>query len=881
MSNSSGGTFISSKNAEPLIDGKNYTLTAMVKAENVTSGEASIKFEIYDANGAHLGDEYASKKVTGTTDYKRLAVEMNADEIKTKYPGDAKFKAVLRSNNGDGYIYFDSIRLEDRGISNTFTYDTKGNYVTSSTDAEGAVTSYTLDSEGKGRVKEIHFPANGSVAKFDYDDLGRVFATEDSSGLRTEIKYDLVGNPTNVEYKDASTGAILSSTSQEYNEFGEITKSTDQLGKITTYDYDEVGNVENIVYPNGKVTNYTYTRLDQLDTVSYATDTTNWKFLYDFNGNMTKSTKKDGTTAIADWDYAYDPKLNQVTNITYPSVNGTRNTLGLEYNPSGMLTSFTSSLDKDANNNSLSVLYDYYPFGNPANTTGSNGQTSNISYDESNRVSKVTTKVGTTSYHTHYEYTDSGLLKKLWQEKADGSFLRSESYSYDGNGNITRIDYHDKTFTRYEYDSSNRLTSEIYYNSDASVRTYTSYTYDAFGNRKTKTDYGVTTNYTYDDANQMLTDDGVTNTYDDNGNTLTNASHSYEYNAADQLKTIKNSSGVSVGNYEYDYEGLRTKKTLSDGSVEHYYYVAGRLTHITDDTNKLKYSFTRNASGMLLSFNDHTGTTAKTYFYVLNHRGDVVGLLDESGNSAAEYKYDAFGNITSSTGTATLGNGKFLKDEQPFRYTSYFYDKESNLYYLKARYYDSSIGRFLSRDPFQNKNLYYYAENNPLKFIDPNGEIAIPLAVPLVKFIGDAVVVGITGYIAFNSDLDSDYQSANIYPSYYYECLNPTIPDPNVNLSKKSVDINKHPWNELPTSGDHPYDPPVNKGGNPVYEKGRDGLIDKDGNEWVWDETGAKVGNPHWDVQHKNGKHTNVNPKSNNPGKVNHGSDNFKNKRSK
>jgi hypothetical protein len=89
---------------------------------------------------------------------------------------------------------------------------------------------------------------------------------------------------------------------------------------------------------------------------------------------------------------------------------------------------------------------------------------------------------------------------------------------------------------------------------------------------------------------------------------------------------------------------------------------------------------------------------------------------------------------------------------------------------------------------------------------------------------------------------------------------------------------NKYPWNELPTTGEHPFEPPVDKAGNPVLKKGPNGgAMDKYGNEWTIDKQGAKVGNPHWDVNHKDGSHTNVNPESGeNAGEVNHGKDNFK-----
>jgi YD repeat-containing protein len=70
-----------------------------------------------------------------------------------------------------------------------------------------------------------------------------------------------------------------------------------------------------------------------------------------------------------------------------------------------------------------------------------------------------------------------------------------------------------------------------------------------------------------------------------------------------------------------------------------------------DGANNLRYSFTRNASGQLLTMTDHTGSSPVNYFYVLNDHGDVLGLRDNNGTMVVSYSYDAFGNPTTTTGT--------------------------------------------------------------------------------------------------------------------------------------------------------------------------------------------------------------------------------------
>ena len=110
---------------------------------------------------------------------------------------------------------------------------------------------------------------------------------------------------------------------------------------------------------------------------------------------------------------------------------------------------------------------------------------------------------------------------------------------------------------------------------------------------------------------------------------------------------------------------------------------------------------------------------AMSYYYLYNAHGDVTSLIDTIGNVAVSYDYDAFGNILSQIGTA----------DNHITYAGYQYDKESGLYYLNARYYDSVTARFISEDdPKYSKandplslNLYTYCSNNPITYTDPSG----------------------------------------------------------------------------------------------------------------------------------------------------------------
>ncbi|MGP3610973.1 MULTISPECIES: RHS repeat-associated core domain-containing protein [Anoxybacillaceae] len=124
-----------------------------------------------------------------------------------------------------------------------------------------------------------------------------------------------------------------------------------------------------------------------------------------------------------------------------------------------------------------------------------------------------------------------------------------------------------------------------------------------------------------------------------------------------------------------------------------------------------------------------------TYYYHLNSHGDVVALTDASGNVVAQYEYDAWGNILSKTGALATAN--------PYRYAGYYYDEETGLYYLMARYYDANMGRFLTRDTFHGSegdnlslNLYTYSQNNPIIYVDPSGHAAVSTWVSYTKYKG-------------------------------------------------------------------------------------------------------------------------------------------------
>jgi len=102
----------------------------------------------------------------------------------------------------------------------------------------------------------------------------------------------------------------------------------------------------------------------------------------------------------------------------------------------------------------------------------------------------------------------------------------------------------------------------------------------------------------------------------------------------------------------------------------------------------------------------------QTYYYHYDRLGSVRFMSDEAGEVVGEYVYDGWGNLVSSSGSLF----------QPYEFVGREgYYREGELYLLGQRWYDSSAGRFISRDIISNLNLYVYVKNNPLKYIDPLG----------------------------------------------------------------------------------------------------------------------------------------------------------------
>ena len=164
--------------------------------------------------------------------------------------------------------------------------------------------------------------------------------------------------------------------------------------------------------------------------------------------------------------------------------------------------------------------------------------------------------------------------------------------------------------------------------------------------------------------------------------------------------------------YTYNADGLRTSKTVNNEKYI-YYWNGNKLMAQTWGENSMYFRYDGDTP-IGFKFN---GTE---YYYVTNLQGDIIAILDSNGTCVVEYEYDAWGRCSIIKDTNTIA---YIN---PLRYRGYYYDSDTDLYYLQSRYYDANTGRFINADEPEMilegvYNLFSYCENNPVMYSDPYG----------------------------------------------------------------------------------------------------------------------------------------------------------------
>ncbi|EJQ36453.1 YD repeat (two copies) [Bacillus cereus BAG5X1-1] len=699
---------LNQKTAAPL------TLTGMSKSENVEndapdklSRDYSVWADVYYQDGS--GENYQAKFPSGTNDWNRSAVFIPA-----KKPIKHIQVYLLFRNNNKGKVWFDDVRLLEGNVLVKNEYDKDSN-VTTTYDEEGNKNTFTYDTSGN---KTSETDEKGNTKSFDYNKDNQLAKVTLKNGTSVGYSYDHNGNTTE---KSVMFGGKTQTHKYEYDVDNKNTVFIDALNRRIEHEYDANANKTKTKMPNGATIEWGYDTADR--TVSEKRNGKDaFTFERDENGQETKIKdhvngmergktydNADRITSMTDSrggkiDWAYHDKANSKSEklkektITH---GGHSNKASYDYN--------TADQNIKVTDGASTYRFDYDENGHVRTYAAANGTGSTFNYDQ---IGKLTDLVIGTS----------------------NQILLSERYQYDKTGNRTKITHEGTggkvTETNYVYDPINQLLKESLPNG-----TVKDYTYDGFGNRTSvkvaengKETKSVTA--TFNEGNQLVKFGNESLTYDANGNRTSDGKYTYTWNEADQLVAVtKKGESQPFATYKYDDDNRRIEKNVN-GVVTRYFYDGDSINPLyeTDGNGNVLRQYVYSIDGARLAMKSQ----GQTLFYHYGPRGDIVAMTDQDGQVVANYEYDAWGNVLKS-------DVKGIAADNPFGYAGYMFDKEIEMYYLMARYYNPDHGVFISADPDPGdeddpvtQNGYTYADNNPAMLTDPDGHFAqflIPIAI--------------------------------------------------------------------------------------------------------------------------------------------------------
>ena len=605
-------------------------------------------------------------------------------------------------------------------------YDKLGN-VTAKIDASGNRTEYTYDNlnrrtkitdplghaqttvyDGDGNTLTVT-DANGNTNSYAYDALNQQLSVTDANGGITRNGYDAVGNLIHL------TDAVGNTTTYGYDALDRVITDTNQLGFSRSYTYDAVGNEIELIDRNGRKTTYSYDLLnrntaenwrsstgasvraiaytydavgnlvtendpDSKYTFSYdALDRTTsidntgtpgvpavaFTYAYDAVGNLISVADRINGTTAGRTNYVYDG-LDRTTSITQSGTGVQSKRVDMTYNQVDLLTGLTRFSDLAGTNLVATTTYTYDPNKKLVQLAHTNGATNldsfNYTYDSAYRLTKI---ASTFDGSVDYTYDATNQLTGANYNTAQ----TDEAYTYDANGN--------RTNGGYQTGADNRLLTDGLFN----------YQYDQEGNRTKRTEIatGKVTEYVWDDRERLTS------------------------------VVFKDGSGNVTKTIEYTYDGnnQRIGKKIDGVVTERYVLDRNQIALVFDGAGnqKSRYLYGNGVDQVLA---EETGTNVR--WFLADEQGTIKDVVDNTGTVIDHVSYDSLGRIVNQTNPLALR----------YAYTGREWDGETGQYYNRARYYDPTVGRFISEDPLGfgagDSNLTRYVFNNPANYIDPSGK---------------------------------------------------------------------------------------------------------------------------------------------------------------
>ncbi|MBT4210076.1 MAG: hypothetical protein HOE19_04155 [Candidatus Komeilibacteria bacterium] len=642
------------------------------------------------------------------------------------------------------YIYdaLGRVLIETTPVGTT-GYDYDG-FTTTITDANNNIKDLTKDAHGNLiEVKEYN-DTSVYTTSYDYTLTNKLKKITDEQGNIRNFHYDDLDNLDWQDMVHKSTVTTPEKINYTHDKNGNVETETSFKGDNISYVYDDLNRVEYEKLDNVNKISYVYDEDGDIGQLTHAYYGNNNRRAYDYDilGNLRTS-----TTTIENEDFVmnFDYNLNgEAESITYP--NG--HVVSYGFNNIGQVDSV--SLDKGSGPVVLVDNIQYNQNGQMTHLERSNGVITDYIYNpqENFRLTDLDTTHGTTT-------------------------LQDIHYTYDAVGNITQITDSSSTdlakTTWYDYDDLYRLASStVNYISHPADNYSKVYNYDAVGNMIYNSDLG-TMNYDNDNPHQLSSLTGRTFTYDDAGNTKTNNISKFIWDHRSRLDSTYDIASENNTYYDYDHNNQRFIKYTEElvwippdieeicmieaamvGSDNSVRMAAGRragnweLRRVKEDKYVDGY-FEKNLANQAkthINVNNIKVATVNEsddpYFILGDHLGSSSLRTDSTGAVAELSDYKPFGKINYESTIQDLDND--------YTFTGHEYDEENSLQYFGARYMDNEIGRFTAMEPVmlvlhdgnqlkkisgqelqnilsdpQALNSYSYSKNNPVIFVDPDG----------------------------------------------------------------------------------------------------------------------------------------------------------------
>lgn len=658
---------------------------------------------------------------------------------------------LIASTNGEGrktHFTYDSagrkICEESAGRTLEFAYDPLGHLLTTYKYCGGdaLVTHYQRDLEGRILRKTQTNLAQELLADiaYAYDADGNKTLIESPTSTQSfsydpfnrRILYrDPLGYETHTIYNEAHQNALGQNVLQvkTINPNGEIDLSTydvngrkvsiEKAGSTTSYTYDPCGNLlTHKTHEPAQTIHYTYTPDHHLATITDQEGQIT-TLTHSPGGKKTSKTFPDGTTLT----YTYDP-LGHLARID--SSCGTI-AHSFTHNKLGALIKATDE------RHNLTIHRELDPFGNVLKETFPHGITVSKTYDTLDRPLSLTIE-----NHAHIRYTYDPLhLKAIERFTPQGLLLYTHTYdTYDLSGHLTReTPIGPLAPTTTQKDPRGQITriDSPYFTQECD--------YDPLHNLKATTIDGHLHTFHYDQTGQLTQENGHTYTFDPLYNRTHKDDQPHTINPLNQLL----SDGDTL--YEYDLRGNRVHKSPRD---TYHYDPLGRLIEVTTDQTTLQFTYdplgrrlAKNNEFYIYDGEEEIGSfktpetldslkvqsthlrprpvaielKGKVYAPITDVQGSIRRLIATKTKAiSARYDFTAFGERLNSLRVTT--------PYSPWQYASKRLDPELGFIYFGKRYYDPTVGRWLTPDPagiIDSTNLYQYALNNPFRYYDPNG----------------------------------------------------------------------------------------------------------------------------------------------------------------